>query len=117
MALGTLLPLFAFGAEGDEMLANYLELKTVEIEDSFLGEIGNREDWNERKDEYRKCLGYMLGLSPDRPRSDLKATISGKLENGLGSSFTSRRRSMMISLCRWRRPCVSGPRQSAYAKA
>lgn len=117
MALGTLLPLLAFGAEGDEMLANYLELKTVEIEDSFLGEIGNREDWNERKDEYRKCLGYMLGLSPDRPRSDLKATISGKLENGLGSSFTNRRRSMMISLCRWGRPWVSGPRQSAYAKA
>ena len=35
-ALGALLPLFAFGGEGDEMLANYLELRTVEIEDSFL---------------------------------------------------------------------------------
>ena len=74
-----MLPLLAFGGEGDEMLANYLELKTLEIEDSFLGEIGNRQDWNELKDEYRKRLGYMLGLSPDRPRSDPKATITGKL--------------------------------------
>ena len=84
-ALGAMLPLLAFGGEGDEMLANYLELKTVEIEDSFLGEVGNREDWNERKEGFRKRLGYMLGLSPDRPRTDLKATITGKLE---GDGFT-----------------------------
>lgn len=92
LAYGPLLPLLAFGGEGDEMLANYLELKTLEIEDSFLGEIDNRQDWNELKDEYRKRLGYMLGLSRDRPRSDLKATITGKLENGPGSSFANRRR-------------------------
>ena len=48
LAYGPLLPLLAFGGEGDEMLANYLELKTLEIEDSFLGEIGNRQDWNVR---------------------------------------------------------------------
>lgn len=109
--------MLAFGGEGDEMLANYLKLKTLEIEDSFLEENGNRQDWNELKDEYRKRLGYMLGLSPDRPRSDLKAAIAGKLENGPGSSFANRRRSMMISLCRWRRPWVSYQRPSAYAKA
>ena len=84
-AIGALLPLFAFGGEGDEMLANYLELRTVEIEDSFLGEVGDKEDWNERKAEHRERLGYMLGLSPDRPRTDLKATITGKLE---GDGFT-----------------------------
>ena len=38
-ALGAMLPLLAFGGEGDEMLAKYFELKTVEIEDSFLGEV------------------------------------------------------------------------------
>ena len=41
--------MLAFGGEGDEMLANYLELKTLEIEDSFLEETGNRQDWNELK--------------------------------------------------------------------
>ena len=81
-ALGALLLFFAFGGEGDEMLANYLELRTVEIEDSFLGEVGDKEDWNERKAEHRERLGYMLGLSPDRPPTDLKATITGKLEEG-----------------------------------
>ena len=48
-ALGAMLPLLAFGGEGDEMLAKYFELKTVEIEDSFLGEVENKEDWNERQ--------------------------------------------------------------------
>ena len=84
-ALGTLLPFFALGNQGDEMLANYFERRTVQIEDSFLGKVGDKDDWNKRKGEYRKRLGYMLGLSPDRPRTDLKATITGALE---GDGFT-----------------------------
>ena len=121
-ALGALLPLFAFGGEGDEMLANYLELRTVEIEDSFLREVGDKEDWNKRQAEYRERLGYMLGLSSDRPRTDLKATITGKLEGdgftveNLHSSpapgFTSR----AISTCRLTgRRGRSSPRCSTFA--
>ena len=84
-ALGSLIPFFALGNQGDEMLSNYLERRTVQIEDSFHGKVGDKEEWNKHKDEYRKRLGYMLGLSPDRPRTDLKATITGALE---GDGFT-----------------------------
>jgi len=79
-ALGSLLPFFALGNQGDEMLAKYLEQRTVQVEESFLEKVENKEEWNKHKDEYRKRLGYMLGLSPDRPRTDLKATITGTLE-------------------------------------
>jgi hypothetical protein len=78
-----LLPVFPFftsPGEGDEMLAEYLEQRTVQIEDSFLGEVGSKDNWNKLKETRREQLWYMLGLSPDRPRSDLKATVTGKLE-------------------------------------
>ena len=67
------------------MLAKYFERQTAQIEDSFLREVEKKEDWNKRKAEYRERLGYMLGLSLDRPRTDLKAAITGKLE---GDGFT-----------------------------
>ena len=72
-ALGAMLPLLAFGGEGDEMLANYLELKTLEIEDSFLGKSGT--DWNERKEGLR--LGYMLGFPKHRSRLRSRASSRG----------------------------------------
>ena len=61
------------------MLAKYLELRTVQIEDSFLAEVESKDDWNRMKKSYRERLGEMLGISPDRPRTDLKATVTGKL--------------------------------------
>ena len=84
-AIGVLFPFFALGNQGDEMLAKYLEQRTVQVEESFLEEVENKEDWNKLKGKYRERLGYMLGLSPVRPRTDLKATITGKLE---GDGFT-----------------------------
>jgi len=62
------------------MLAKYLEQRTVQIEESFLGEVGSKDDWNKRKETHREQLWYMLGLSSDRPRADLKATVTGRLE-------------------------------------
>ena len=76
----TFFPFFTSGGEGDEMLAKYLEQRTVQIEESFLGEVGSKDDWNKRKETHREQLWYMLGLSSDRPRADLKATVTGKLE-------------------------------------
>ena len=74
------LPFFTSAGEGDEMLAEYLEQRTVQIEDSFLAEVESKDDWNSMKESYREQLGEMLGLSPDRPRADLKATVTGKLQ-------------------------------------
>ena len=73
-------PFYISGAEGDDMLEDYLEQRTVQIEESFLAEVGSKEDWNKHKEIHREQLRYMLGLSPDRPRTDLKATVTGKLQ-------------------------------------
>ncbi len=73
----TFFPFFTSGGEGDEMLAKYLEQRTVQIEESFLREVGSKDDWNKRKETHREQLWYMLGLSSDRPRADLKATVTG----------------------------------------
>ena len=73
-------PFCISGGEGDVMLEEYLEQRTVQIEDSFLAEVESKDDWNRMKESYREQLGEMLGLSPDRPRADLKATVTGKLQ-------------------------------------
>ena len=62
------------------MLRKYLELRTAEIENSFLGEVADKEDWIRLKEGYREDLRYMLGLVPSRPRTELQATVTGKLE-------------------------------------
>jgi dipeptidyl aminopeptidase/acylaminoacyl peptidase len=60
------------------MLRRYFELLTKKTEDSFLAQIKTRQDWEKNKEKYRQRLSYMLGLDPDRPRTDLKATVTGK---------------------------------------
>ena len=62
------------------MLRKYLELRTAEIENSFLAEVADKEDWIRLKEGYREDLRYMLGLVPSRPRTELQATVTGKLE-------------------------------------
>ena len=44
----TVSPFFTSGGEGDEMLAKYLEQRTVPIGESYLGEVGSKDDWNKR---------------------------------------------------------------------
>jgi len=65
---------------GDDALKEYFELETAKIEAGFLAEVKNKADWLAKKDTYRKQLFHMLGLSPNRERTDLKATITGKVE-------------------------------------
>ena len=68
------------GASGDDLLKRYFELETAKIENSFLDGINSKADWLAKKDTYRKQLFHMLGLSPNRERTNLKATITGKVE-------------------------------------
>ena len=80
-----LLPLASFASgvfanPGDDALKEYFELETTKIEAGFLAEVKNAADWSAKKDIYRKQLFHMLGLDPNRPRTDLKATITGKVE-------------------------------------
>jgi len=80
LSLIAFLPALTFAAGGDDMLRRYFELQTKKTEDSFLAEVKTRQDWEKNKEKYRQRLSYMLGLDPDRPRTDLKATVTGKTE-------------------------------------
>ena len=79
LALACLAP-GVFADPGDDALKEYFELETAKIEAGFLAEVKNKADWLAKKDTYRKQLFHMLGLSPNRERTDLKATITGKVE-------------------------------------
>ncbi|MFP6888116.1 MAG: prolyl oligopeptidase family serine peptidase [Opitutales bacterium] len=70
----------AFAVKGDDFLREYFELETAKTEESYLRDVRTKEDWLEKKDKYRRQLFYMLGLDPKRPRTDLKATVTGEVE-------------------------------------
>jgi dienelactone hydrolase len=64
---------------GDQMLADYFRAETARLADSSLAEIKTLDDWNSRKDTYRKQLAEMLGLLPEPERTPLNVQITGKL--------------------------------------
>jgi len=65
---------------GDAWLAAYFRDQTEELRSRCLSEIESIADWTARKDEYRRQLFEMLGLDPQPERTDLHATITGRLD-------------------------------------
>ncbi len=66
---------------GDRLLADYFKTETARLEKRSLAEINSADDWNSRKDEYRRQLREMLGLEPLPPRTDLKPEITGRVDH------------------------------------
>ncbi|MEX2186594.1 MAG: acetylxylan esterase [Pirellulales bacterium] len=67
-------------ASGDAQLAEYFRSETAALRDGCLAEIKTLDDWNAKRGEYRRQLFEMLGLDPLPERTDLKATITGRIE-------------------------------------
>ena len=65
---------------GDRMFADYFRAETRLLADRSLADIQTLADWNARKPELRRQLFEMLGLDPLPPKTDLKATITGTLD-------------------------------------
>ena len=65
---------------GDRMFADYFRVETRLLADRSLADIQTLADWNARKPELRRQLFEMLGLDPLPPKTDLKATITGTLD-------------------------------------
>lgn len=65
---------------GDRMLTEYFRRETAKIEERCLSEVKSLEDWNARRETYRRQLFEMLSLDPLPPRGDLKAVVTGKVE-------------------------------------
>lgn len=67
-------------SRGDAMLTQYFADETARLERSAPPPPANATAWNERVTQDRTALQEMLGLSPWPERTDLKATITGRLE-------------------------------------
>jgi dienelactone hydrolase len=65
---------------GEKMIQAYFQRQAKEIADATLRDSKTKEEWEKAKPELRRQLLEMLGLWPLPPRTDLKATVTGKIE-------------------------------------
>ncbi len=70
------------GAAGSGSLAEYFRLETQRLGTNAFAGIESRADWEARRPVLREQLLDMLGLWPMPERTDLKATVTGTLEQG-----------------------------------
>ncbi len=76
-----LTPLSAADTErGDKIRDAYFRKQVQQIADASLADVKTRADWEKRRPELHRQFLEMLGLWPLPPRTDLKATVTGKLE-------------------------------------
>jgi dienelactone hydrolase len=65
----------------DRMFAAYFRVETERLASASLAEIKTLRDWTDRRAQVREELFEMLGLSPRPEQTDLKATITGRVEH------------------------------------
>jgi dienelactone hydrolase len=65
----------------DRMFADYFRDETRSLAEASLANIPTLDDWKEQQPKLRQQLFEMLGLDPLPPRTDLKATVTGKLDH------------------------------------
>jgi len=68
-------------SQSDQMLAEYFRTQTARISEQCLADIKTLEDWEAKRQVYRRQLFEMLGLEPLPEKTDLKAVITGKVEH------------------------------------
>ncbi|MHB8898055.1 MAG: alpha/beta hydrolase family protein [Thermoguttaceae bacterium] len=64
----------------DPDLGAYFAAETARLRDACLADVHSAADWEARRGEYRRQLLEMLGLDPMPERTDLKATVTGRVE-------------------------------------
>ena len=68
-------------SRSDQMLAEYFRTQTAKLSEQCLADIKTLEDWETRRQVYRKQLFEMLGLEPLPKKTDLKPVVTGKVEH------------------------------------
>lgn len=61
-------------------LSHYFESQTAQLRHDCL-DLADLADWKSRREQYRQQLFEMLSLNPLPERTDLKATVTGKVEH------------------------------------
>jgi dienelactone hydrolase len=67
-------------ARGDKLRDAYFRREVRRIADASLADVKTKADWEKKRPELRRQFLDMLGLWPLPPRTDLKATVTGKLD-------------------------------------
>ena len=67
-------------SRGRQMIAGYFQKQVRQIARDCLNDVRTKEDWEKKRPELRRQLLEMIGLWPLPPRTDLKATVTGKVE-------------------------------------
>ena len=70
-------------ARGDRLRDDYFRAQVKRIADADLADVKTRADWDKKRPEYRRQFLDSIGLWPLPPRTDLHATITGKVETDL----------------------------------
>ncbi len=65
----------------DRLFAEYFRSETARLAAGSLADVKTLGDWTARRAQYREELFEMLGLSPRPAKTDLKATITGRVEH------------------------------------
>ena len=65
---------------GDRMFSDYFRNEARAVAGRCLADVQTLEDWKQRQPQLRQQLFEMLGLDPLPPRTDLKATVAGTLD-------------------------------------
>ena len=68
-------------SRGDRMIAEYFRLETQKLQDACLADVKDLADWKAKREDYRRQLLEMLGLDPLPERTDLQATVTGRVEH------------------------------------
>jgi dienelactone hydrolase len=66
---------------GERMIAAYFKSETAKLAKASLADVKTLEDWNARRETYRRQLQEMLGLDPLPERTPLNAVVTGTLEH------------------------------------
>ncbi len=64
----------------DLQLACYFQAETRRLQSNCLASVRTAEDWQRQRDGYRRELQEMLGLWPWPEQTDLRATVTGRIE-------------------------------------
>ena len=68
-------------SRGDLMISEYFHAETGKLRDNCLADIKTLQDWESKRQAYRKQLFEMLGLDPLPEKTDLKPVITGRVEH------------------------------------
>lgn len=68
-------------SDGNNMIAEYFRAETKRLSDRCLTNIKTLEDWQAKREIYRRQLFEMLGLEPLPEKTNLKAVTTGRVEH------------------------------------